>query len=79
MKRYLDVSRLVVVILIVIMLSGCARPPVHYETVDAKFMAIPLGTKGGLIEADLSSNLLAPVGDMNFIAFDAGTVLAGLQ
>jgi len=79
MKSYRDVSHLVVVMSIVIMLSVCARPPVHYETGDAKFMAIPLGTKGGLIESDLSSYLLSPVGDTNFIALDAGTILAGLQ
>lgn len=65
--------------LIVIMFFGCARPPVHHETVDAKFIAIPLGTKGGLNEADLSSYLLAPAGSTNFIAFDAGTLLAGLR
>ncbi len=79
MKKYRIVSHLVIVILVVIMLSGCARPSVHYETGDEKFMVIPLGTKGGLIEANLSSYLLSPVGDTNFIAFDAGTVLAGLQ
>ena len=47
--------------------------------IDAKFVVIPLGTKGGLIEADLSSYLVSPVGDTNFIAFDAGTVMTGLQ
>jgi hypothetical protein len=78
MKSYRAVSRLVVVILVTI-LSGCAQPPVHNETVDAKFMAIPLGTKGRLLDADLSSYLVSPVGDTNFIAFDAGTVLTGLQ
>lgn len=79
MKRYRDIARRVVVMLIIIMVSGCARPPVQHETGAAKFMAIPLGTKGGLREADLSSYLLAPAGETNFIALDAGTLLTGLQ
>lgn len=79
MKRSFDVFRIVAVMLIVIVFSGCARAPVRHETGSAKFIAIPLGTKGGLIEADLSSYLLAPAGDTNFIALDAGTLLAGLR
>jgi len=79
MKRYIDVSRIFMVMLIVIIFFGCARLTVQHETADAKFIAIPLGTKGGLIETDLSSYLLAPAGDTNFIALDAGTLLAGLQ
>ncbi len=43
------------------------------------FVTIPLGTRGGLIEGDLSSYLLAPAGDSNFIALDAGTLLTGLK
>jgi 3',5'-cyclic-nucleotide phosphodiesterase len=79
MRRYFDVFRIVVCILVVITCSGCARRPLHPEAADAKFVVIPLGTKGGLTEADLSSYLVAPVGDTNFIAFDAGTLLTGLH
>jgi 3',5'-cyclic-nucleotide phosphodiesterase len=79
MKRNLVVLRIFIVVLIVVIFSGCARLLVRHETVDAKFIAIPLGTKGGLIESDLSSYLLAPAGDTNFIALDAGTLLAGLR
>lgn len=46
---------------------------------DAKFVVIPLGTKGGLVESNLSSYLVSPLGDTNFIAFDAGTVMTGLK
>ncbi len=43
------------------------------------FKTIVLGAGGGLNESDLSCYLLAPFQDNRFIAFDAGTVLAGLQ
>jgi len=42
MKRYFDVFILSAIILIVIIFSGCARPPVPFEKGDAKFMVIPL-------------------------------------
>ncbi len=82
MKAYPQITRLSVVILISIILSACcASPPVQQQAIpeDAAFMAIPLGTKGGLNEADLSSYLLAPAGSTDFIALDAGTLFAGLQ
>ncbi len=79
MKRYVDVFRLIVISLIAIIFSGCAPLAIQNDTGGAKFMVIPLGTKGGLIEADLSSYLISPAGDTDFIAFDAGTILSGLQ
>jgi 3',5'-cyclic-nucleotide phosphodiesterase len=42
------------------------------------FDFIPLGTYGGLYEDNLSSYLLAPHDSTDFIALDAGTVMAGL-
>ena len=44
-----------------------------------QFVTIVLGTAGGLHEANLTSYLLAPIGERRFIALDAGTVLSGLQ
>jgi len=67
------------ILLILNLVSGCSQSQILQKTSNAKFMAIPLGTKGGLTEANLSSYLLAPVGDTNFIALDAGTLLTGLQ
>ena len=43
------------------------------------FTIIPLGVKGGLDEANLSSYMLAAKGSNNYICLDAGTVNAGLQ
>ena len=79
MKRNLKFPRILMLILIIIIFSGCVRQSVLQNTDNAKFIAIPLGTKGGLIEADLSSYLLAPYGDPNFIVLDAGTLMTGLQ
>lgn len=67
------------IILVAMLFSGCVRPPVRQGAATAKFIAIPLGTKGGLMEADLSSYLLAPAGDTDFIALDAGTLFVGLR
>lgn len=44
-----------------------------------QFVAIALGTAGGLTEANLTSYLLAPFGSTDFVALDAGTVLTGLE
>jgi 3',5'-cyclic-nucleotide phosphodiesterase len=44
----------------------------------ASFDVIPLGTYGGLYEDNLSSYLLAPHDSTDFLALDAGTVMAGL-
>ncbi len=44
-----------------------------------QFVTIALGTTGGLNEGNLSSYLLAPVGESDFIALDAGTIFSGLQ
>ncbi len=79
MKRCHGIACLVVAIVTNSMLYGCTRLPVPSQAGDAKFMAIPLGTKGGSAEGNLSAYLLAPTGDLNFIAFDAGTILTGLQ
>jgi 3',5'-cyclic-nucleotide phosphodiesterase len=45
----------------------------------AQFVTIVLGAAGGLHEANLTAYLLAPIGERQFIALDAGTVLSGLQ
>lgn len=46
---------------------------------DRHFVAIALGTAGGINEANLSSYLLAPAGSPDFVALDAGTLLTGLE
>jgi 3',5'-cyclic-nucleotide phosphodiesterase len=46
---------------------------------EPQFVAIALGTGGGLTEANLSCYLLAPAGSTEFVALDAGTLLTGLQ
>ncbi|CAF1209613.1 unnamed protein product [Didymodactylos carnosus] len=43
------------------------------------FKVIPLGVKGGLIESDLSSYLVAPFGTDDYICFDAGTLRVGIE
>ena len=49
------------------------------EAAAAKFVSIVLGTAGGLEEQNLSAYLLAPIGSKDFVALDAGTLLAGLR
>jgi len=49
------------------------------EAASAQFVTIVLGAAGGLQEANLSAYVLAPIGERQFIALDAGTVLSGLQ
>lgn len=43
------------------------------------FQVIPLGTEGGLNEANLTSYLLAEKGSQNYISLDAGTLYAGVE
>lgn len=43
------------------------------------FTVIPLGTKGGSDESNLSAYLVAPKGQQNFLCLDAGTVYYGLE
>ena len=45
----------------------------------ARFVSVVLGAGGGLCEDNLSAYLLAPAGSQDFIALDAGTLLAGLR
>lgn len=82
MKTRMYRKSLVVVLFALFLFTGCCRPgqptapPIPAE---AAFIAVPLGTGGGLDEANLSSYLLAPTGSPNFLALDAGTLFAGLQ
>ena len=43
------------------------------------FTTVVLGTAGGLTEDNLSSYLLAPSGEVAFVAIDAGTLRAGIH
>ena len=49
------------------------------QSISTGFTIIPLGVKGGLDEANLSSYMLAAKGSSNYICLDAGTINAGLQ
>ena len=49
------------------------------QTASSGFTIIPLGVKGGLDEANLSSYMVAAKGSSNYICLDAGTINAGLQ
>ena len=49
------------------------------QTASNGFTIIPLGVKGGLDEANLSSYMVAAKGSSNYICLDAGTINAGLQ
>jgi 3',5'-cyclic-nucleotide phosphodiesterase len=71
--------RILSIVISYLILSGCTHHTVNHNQQNASFIAIPLGTNGGLNEANLSSYLIAPAGSTNFIAFDAGTLLAGLK
>jgi len=52
---------------------------VKAQTASTGFTVIPLGVKGGLDEANLSSYMVAAKGSSNYICLDAGTINAGLQ
>lgn len=43
------------------------------------FIVIPLGTKGGSLEKNLSAYLLAKENSTDFVALDAGTLMSGIQ
>ena len=80
MHVWLTLSRLVFVWLVVTSVSGDVRAdPPQPGAASAKFVTIVLGAAGGLSEDNLTSYLLAPVGESRFIALDAGTLLAGIR
>jgi 3',5'-cyclic-nucleotide phosphodiesterase len=58
---------------------GFGQEGISTETSTAKFVVIVLGAAGGLSEDNLSAYLLAPTGSTDFIALDAGTLLAGIR
>ena len=45
----------------------------------SSFTVVPLGIKGGIDESNLSCYLVAPSGTNDFVAFDAGTINAGIE
>lgn len=80
MQTWLKLSRRGIVLLVVTLVSGDVRAdPSHHGASSAKFVAIVLGAAGGLSEDNLTSYLLAPVGETRFIALDAGTLLSGIR
>ncbi|MBL8911314.1 MAG: 3',5'-cyclic-nucleotide phosphodiesterase [Archangium sp.] len=59
---------------VLLLFTGCAAVHPH-----ARFEAVVLGSSGGLDESDLTSVWLTRFGRQDFIALDAGTVVAGLR
>lgn len=55
-------------------MSGCAT-----TVLDPRFDAVVLGAAGGLDESDLTAVLISRAGKGEFIALDAGTLVAGLR
>lgn len=78
MKLANKLPRFLIMIFSIILITACAQQGPK-KSDDSKFMVIPLGTKGGTIEGNLSSYLVAPSGDSRFLALDAGTLYAGLK
>jgi 3',5'-cyclic-nucleotide phosphodiesterase len=60
-------------VVLLLLLSGCAT------TANARFDAVVLGTSGGIDESDLTSVLVSKSGRGEWIALDAGTLVAGLR
>lgn len=66
--------------LAVLLFCGCASVPTGpVVPANARFEAVVLGSSGGLDESDLTSVWLTRIGRKDFIALDAGTVVAGLR
>lgn len=57
----------------------CLIVPYSYTSDKPAFKVVVLGAGGGLSEDDLTSYLLAPAGDNNYIALDAGTIYYGIK
>ena len=55
------------------------QPRVTVSPKTTRFVSVVLGAGGGLREDNLSAYLLAPADSQDFIALDAGTLLAGLR
>lgn len=80
-KQFSSACVFVFSLIILICTGGCAHPLAQKTAIAEKaaFIAVPLGTAGGLEEGNLSSYLLAQAGSAEFIALDAGTLYAGLR
>jgi len=79
-SKLLQLSRLVLVWLVLSARSGDVGADLwRHGAASAKFVTIVLGAAGGLSEDNLTSYLLAPVGETHFIALDAGTLLSGIR
>ncbi len=82
MKKQIGSACVFVFFLIFLLCTGgCAQPPAQKTAMprNAAFVAVPLGTAGGLEEGNLSSYLLAQADSAEFVALDAGTLCAGLR
>ncbi|MCM2679713.1 MBL fold metallo-hydrolase [Echinimonas agarilytica] len=77
MKLFRKVAYALAMFWLVATVGSCSE--LNAEPVVAKFTVVPLGTNGGLMESNLSCYLIAPFGQTDFIALDAGTVFKGLQ
>ena len=76
MRPLLNLLRRAVFALALVCGSLPAADPV---STPGAFTVIALGTAGGIDEDNLSAYLLAPRGSTDFVALDAGTLMAGLR
>ena len=75
-KRFGFVTTWLIVVLVT---GGVPQASRQDNAASAKFETIVLGAAGGLQEQNLTAYLLAPKGDTNFVALDAGTLLSGIM
>ncbi len=73
--RFKCLSQLLILFLFIIQALSCYSD----AAVNPKFKVVVLGASGGLDEQDLTSYLVAPVCDKNFVALDAGTIYYGIK
>jgi len=72
-------SKLIRTISTIVILFFVSINCISEDTNRPKFKAIVLGSAGGLSENNLTSFLLSPINENNFIALDAGTIFYGIK
>ena len=64
-------------IILLILVSTALALPISGSA--QSFRIVPLGTKGGIDESNLSAYMVAPSGSNNYVCLDAGTLHDGIQ
>ena len=73
--RFKCLYKILILFLLIIPALSCRSD----AAVDPKFKVVVLGASGGLNEQDLTSYLVAPENDNNYVALDAGTIYYGIK